>query len=209
VYTGEALAHYPEALRELSLVLCSGLARMVEQVPAREPVTFRREYLGEWHTPDTADAMAYALQASTALERQSRLLGYGKCSMHTEFYAGCLTCQQARYRHQREQRTHDMRKMFTTMPLLPMPEPELQREPARNRIMISRDGIKDRAAADQFRGMAQFDWHILGTFNEWFRWGDERGLELLQYFVVEVLAPGGGKVTADDGNLAAKRWWPR
>jgi len=74
---------------------------------------------------------------------------------------------------------------------------------AKGRFEIESGAIQTRADADRFRGMVDYDFLIKGDRDTWFPWN------LLQYLVVDVLAPSGGDVRAEDERLMRLPWWPR
>jgi len=63
--------------------------------------------------------------------------------------------------------------------------------------------VPSREYADRFRGITGYDWKIMGERDHWYPW------DTLRYLVEHVLAPGGGRITAEDERLHGLTWWPR
>lgn len=224
-YTNEALERYPEALRDLSLVLCRGFARMREQVPI------------VLHGPDrgqhAADSFVYGILATQnrlladidEVERGGRFRSARAETMARAFESGIIAFGSERTHCVRnEQDRGDDRPCSECMSLpcrwskapggfvedaggVAPGGATVQREELRNRCIIGPEGVHTRGQADALRGM-RCDWHVRGSVRDWMDHGGENGLALVRYLVEQVLAPGGGAITADQPDLARSVWWP-
>lgn len=199
LYTNEALERYPEALRDLSLVLCRGLAVMRGQVPILlyGVLATQNRLLADIDQAELRRVDRAGRAALMANVFETGHLGFGservRCVRESHEFGDDRPCAEC----------------FSTPCRWSNRGPlAVERDAGFNRCIIGPEGVESRRQADNLRGM-RCDWHVRGTVRDWMDHGGENGLTLLRYLVEQVLAPGGGTITAEHDDLAKSVWWPR